>query len=469
MIRPKSSSLDSLQLLVRFVYYLVRLPLYVLYVWNSILFTKVLLFSQLKKLKKQKFDLIGQSFMVSSQFGQNGNDFYFGDFQRKMDSLGLKTLFFYVNFSQHNFYQFPLFLIKNRFENRLPEWALLNSLDPIRLSLKQLQSFFKLIPLWFRIRNRLLGDIFLNLLIHVLSHQTHKSGLLFWETQNAVRTWKPKGVITTYEGHSFEKCAWWGSKSTDPWCKTVGFQHTVLFKESLSLLEPFSSFPHCSQPDIVLSIGETPIELMKRNDIHENVKYIPFGSYRYRSEKQALSVSDLSKKTILVTPEGLSKEMVILFTFAYECAKRNPNLRFILRCHPILPFDSILERLPRGIRAQPNILVSQEKDIRKDFEKSSILLNRRSSTGLYAVLNGLRLIYLSRKGRIESDPLFKMKSWRRECQTVEDFDRIIREFEKEENSDQHTHWQEAVQFVSRYTRPVTEESYQQIVQAIGEV
>jgi hypothetical protein len=302
--------------------------------------------------------------------------------------------------------------------------------------------------------------------LDVFSPSVTQTGLFFWIGQEVVRIWKPRAGITLYEGHGWEKCLWWGIKTESPACKTVGYQHTVVFPEALALIRPFVDVRERSVPDVVLALGEPTRDLLRKAHADHNSRVIPFGTFRYQGGLSG-AIAPAARRCVLVIPEGLPFEIQTLFQFAFACARLLPSHTFVLRCHPNSPIEDVLSQLGVKLNDMPNVIASEKKDIQEDFTRASIVLYRGSSAVLYAVLAGLFPIYLHTEQKFDSDPLYTLASWRGFCTTPEQFVELLGRYENAPAAEREAEWRGASSYVSRYTVPVTEQSIRDFLAAIA--
>ena len=293
--------------------------------------------------------------------------------------------------------------------------------------------------------------------LDVLSPSVTQNGLFFWIGREAVRTWKPRALITLYEGHGWEKCMWWGAKVEDRACRTVGYQHTVVFPEAVGLIRPFVDIRERSLPDIVLAMGERTRDLIKDGHEKHQSRVISFGTFRHGGRRVS-SVAPAGRRHVLVIPEGLPGEIRALFEFAHECARLLPSHTFVLRSHPQWPISRALSELGLDVLDLPNVIASDKNDIGEDFARSSIVLYRGSSAVLYGLLAGLFPIYVHVDGKFDSDPLYALQSWRKVCSTAEQFAELVNQYEKMPAAKRDMEWQTAATYVSEYAIPVDEQS-----------
>lgn len=417
-------------------------------------------------LKRQPFDIVAKTWCFGPQHRVDNNDFYYGDLQRRLQSRGVRMLVLCGDPRGPNREICAGAHISTSGICRLPELCLVNPLAPIWMAFKQMGASLRLRVMKLCERNQLMRRIYALASRDCLSPTTAYNGLFFWISRKAVETWRPTAFMTLYEGHAWEKCALWGAKAADPSCKTVGYQHTVLFPESLSVTRPYAGAKQRLVPDVVLSLGQVTQELMRAGHERHNSRLVRFGSFR-RREPFTLRPPNPSTRTVLVTPEGMVPETTALFTFAYECARTLPFYTFILRTHPELSVAKALEHLSVDIMNQPNIKLSDAESIEEDFKKASVLLYRGSSSVLYAILNGLMPVYLHVENMLDTDPLYALECWRKTCSTSSEFSNLVERYEQTPLQHLVLDWQSAAKYVQSYAEPVEEKGIEEFLAAAG--
>ena len=101
-----------------------------------------------------------------------------------------------------------------------------------------------------------------------------------------------------------------------------------------------------------------------------------------------------------------------MFNFAIDAAIENPTIIFVLRLHPLVSQKDLLRDFPRFRKLPQNVYFSTQS-LMEDFKQSKWILYRASSTAIYAVLEGLRPIYLGKDDEMIVDSLFGLKWWKK--------------------------------------------------------
>jgi hypothetical protein len=439
---------------------------YALYLGQKIIRLRWVLRSQRRALARQSFPMLAKTWGFSAELARKPSDFYFGGLQKRLMDRNVPMLLLCGNAGSLDAISFGKAYASAVPPFRLPELCLLQGLDPLWMALRQIIASVKLTRLAFRAKDSLLRRALGLAALDSLAPQTLRDALYSRIAQTACRTWRPKAFLTLYEGHAWEKCAWRGAKIGHPGCRTVGYQHTVLFQESLAMTRP--PFDRTSRfvPDAVAGTGDIPLDLLRPSHEPQGCSIVRLGSFRYQ-EGRASEPGDPVRRWILVTPEGMLPETKALFEFAARGARTLPGAVFVIRTHPALPIEQVLPQLPQDFLRLPNVMVSQEKEISADFRRCSFLLYRGSSTVLYSILQGLRPICLRVPGMIDTDPLYDLKSWRLHCSTPEELAALIERDGRLALEDRRAQWLQASAYVTRYTRPVDDQGVDRLLQATG--
>jgi hypothetical protein len=273
--------------------------------------------------------------------------------------------------------------------------------------------------------------------------------------------------VTLYEGQPWEKPAWHGAKAASSECLIVGYQHTVVMPHALGLLSPNHDSWEMATPDVALCLGETTKAMIAPAHEPSGAKLVVFGSFRARPGRGERRAPRPGLRTVLVLPEGIRSEAKLIFDFVTRAAELLPEHRFIFRCHPALPFDRVRPLLDTSPERYTNIEVSTRDAITEDFDRSSVVLYRGSSAVLYAILHGLKPVYLQSPGHPDVDPLFQLDRWREWIGSQGQFKQLLRCYAAASDDDADRAWSPAVEYVTAYTRPVEGAAVDRFLEAVG--
>lgn len=240
--------------------------------------------------------------------------------------------------------------------------------------------------------------------------------------ENLFHELQPGRVLLTWEGRSWERMAVAAAKKSATRVMSFGYQHTVLLESSHAARHRLGK---SYDPDVLLTTGRTTQKIL--HDAFPGLSVKVFGSHRYKAPE----IADGAAKrphTCLVTPEGIESESVLLFRFAIAAARENTDIAFIFRTHPVLPYATLCEKYDDLDRMPANCTVSDERSIETDFARSGLLLYRGSSVSMYAVLNGLKPVYLAVEDEMPIDPLYFLGNWREVVSDTHSFTQAARNY-----------------------------------------
>lgn len=422
---------------------------------------------EINALRQQRFDIVAKTWCFGPERSPDGRDFYYGDMQRRLADRGVRMLFLCGDVSGTDRKVFAKAHISSSGLCRLPELCLVPPFAVIRMAFEQLAAWISLRRIATKASDPLIKRVSLYASRDCLSRQGMFGGLYYSIGKKAVKTWRPQAFITLYEGHGWEKCAWWGAKDADRSCKSVGYQHTVLFASRISLLRPHLDRREYSVPDVVLCTGDETKRMMLPGYLRQQSRLITFGSFRRDSEGGVGAAPKPGKRTVLVLPEGVASEAKLLFDAAIQAASLLLDHRFIFRCHPELPFHRIRPHLNGAPEDHPNIEISNHNSIAEDFARSSVVLSRGSSAVLYAVLRGLKPVYLHDDRHDDIDPLFELTSWRECVSSAREMEQVLRRYAAQTTDCAFEEWRSAAEYVSAYTMPVDVASIDRFLAAVA--
>jgi hypothetical protein len=433
--------------------------------WRFMLL-RILLRQEFAALTRQRFDLVAKTWCFGAQRPADGRDFYYGDLQQKLARRGIRMLLLCGDPMGVEWRAFGRGQVSTGPLCRLPELALVHPLRPVQTMLKQLLTSWRLCRLSSVTCDLLVRAISRRASLDCLSPRVTRECLLYWVGLAATRAWRPRTFLTLYEGHGWERCAWRGVKAAGVACQIAAYQHTVVFRESLTLTEPPVNGHADALPDLVLCLGQVPLDLLRNGHERYGVRMLQFGSFRSRGGVAEHPVSP-ARRTVLVTPEGIASEVEILFSFAYACAQRMPSYTFILRSHPELPIARALQFAPPGLMRQHNVMISTHQSIEDDFARASVLMYRGSSTVMYAIMKGLLPLYVHVAGTLDTDSVYALEGWRKRCTTPEELAEIVEAYERMDDQQMEAEWRQAARYVAEYISPVSDEHLDTFVSVAG--
>ena len=277
------------------------------------------------------------------------------------------------------------------------------------------------------------------------------------------RRFEPSIVITLYEGHAWERCVWHAARAANPETLCAGYQHTILRKHSHAIRRSLHPQRKGYDPNLILTLGSVTQKMLETSEQLPNVSKVIYGTHR-RFNSRIKFEEPKSTPTFLVLPEGVESESMYLFNLSLACASHLPDVRFIFRMHPVLPFDDVRPLLKGYPPETGNVEVSDNLDIKEDFARAGYILYRGSSTVMYAILAGLKPYYFERPHEMNFDPIFELTTWREQVRSAEE---LIRKFEADQKATpdlRFRQWKEALNYCDQYTQSVCESAIDQMME-----
>tara|TARA_B100000795_G_scaffold174889_1_gene132041 strand:+ start:5719 stop:7233 length:1515 start_codon:yes stop_codon:yes gene_type:complete len=366
-----------------------------------------------------KVDVLFLSHLLNKSQYDKEDDFYFSDLPQKASISGLKSLTVMVN---HNGVR-----IQEVRENKFKKIVL-----PIRLGICSeiknvalLWSEYKALKNEMRLeKNKIKKKVLYFAAIESLSHKTLFSLRLGLQIKGLVKTLGPKTLITTHEGHAWERKVFDSARMVSQNIQCIGYTHAPIFEKQHAVKR---NLDKQYNPDVILNSGFTQKNQLQQYGLLNNIKIEVLGSIRSTNnlvEDSNLKIIKNSKiiknKFCLVVPEGSKKEMSILFDFSLECSKAMPECQFIWRLHPLFDFNDKFFKNKKYWNLPNNIILS-DQNLNYDLLRSEWVLYRASSVVIQAIVAGLKPIYLHRANEIKIDSIHEIRNWKSEVVSVEEF------------------------------------------------
>jgi hypothetical protein len=399
------------------------------------------------------YDVLLLSVLVRAAHLEDETDFYFGDLQQRFAGRGLRSLLIMRNASGEPDHRLAPRALRSGASARV--------LLPQVLGLREETAFIRrAIQVRREIREGELSrggaverEVLHEARLMALSPAMIANLRVRAQIRRIAELTRPRIAITLYEGHAVERCIWDAVRSVAEDTLCVGYQHATIWPHTHVMRR---SLGHSGRydPDLLLTLGEvTRAELAESPDL-ATVPLVSYGSHR-RTGEPGDSSAARQRRAVLVTPEGYASESVQLFRLAVVCARLLPGLTFILRTHPVLPFDAIRDKVPGW--DLPNVEISAGRTLEDDLARSGACVYRGSSTVLQAILGGLRPFHFMQPGEVILDPVHRLDSWRVVVSSEEQLMKGL-QAHFDFSGDGDCGFEEARRFCSRYVLPLQEDA-----------
>lgn len=245
-----------------------------------------------------------------------------------------------------------------------------------------------------------------------------------FQIEDVVKNIKPKVIITTYEGHSWERVAYAAARRVLPNAMIVGYQHSMIFRFQHAIRRKLK--PEYN-PSLIFTSGEVSKRQLEKTSGLNGIPISILGSNHSKiiknqtNKKVRINNRSREMKAVLVIPEGIESECHVLINFSLECAKIYPEILFIWRFHPLIVFEDLIKANPKLKSLPDNILVSKNT-LDEDIGKCKWAMYRGSTAIVKSVLYGLIPIYLEIKNEMTINPLYELSKHIKKINSVSDLE-----------------------------------------------
>ena len=383
-----------------------------------------------------KLDILFVSHLLNRSDAGKDTDSYFGDIPNRMSELGFKIGIVMMNHSDLK----PQ-VAADRWRNSIIPRFIFSPILPFE---KEVSMLFKLRKESKKLKEKAsnLRDGFLKELTKNAAKQataslTQTTYRLGHQIAELIVDFNPGTIVTTFEGHAWERIAYSEARRLNYKILCVGYQHAAIFKLQHAIRRNLS--PEYN-PDAILTAGLIGKVQLTSSNAYKSMQINVLGSdrgYVDRNKQDYLASSpDISKMCCLVLPEGDLEECRKLFEFSLSCALSFPKIQFIWRLHPILTFKQIFRKHPHLSKYPKNITVSNNT-LNEDIEQSCIVLYRGSTAVIQSIKGGLIPLYLNISGEMVIDPLYDISQGKVILKTELDFKYFIENISNFVKENQH--------------------------------
>lgn len=380
---------------IKFYFYLTKT---LLDIFKQLFISQEFILKRTHKTKNENYDLVFVSHLNNIERLNTEFDEYYGNLINDL-SKNKKILLILIPKCKLNKRKIKQFLEKNRkynvyiFNNKLVSCN--EKISCILNVLKERKKFIEL---------SLKNKGFKKTLLHFIGNSFLSSGNYFdlvnaIQIKNILKSSKINNLITTYEGHAWERLFYYFAKKSSNTTMCIGYQHTLIFEKSASLKREFKN---SYNPDYVLASGKLQFQILKKN-FSNNVKVKLLGNTKYYKKNNYAKKLNIIEN-ILFLPSGEEEEAKLMTSFALDFAKNNKSKKIIIRYHPVIKdkFKNILNT--------SNFRVSNKK-IETDCKISRWAIYSNSTAIFEAISYGCIPINLINRKLINiNNPLWQIES-----------------------------------------------------------
>ena len=326
------------------------------------------------------------------------NDAYFGDLPSQLLEQGVSSSIALINHAKVS-NQVILGGWKGSRVYRFVLSPSLNFLSEMELYLTQRKSKkqLKLILEDLQIGKEFARDI----LHHHLSSSALSSLRVAKQIADIAIQTGAKFIITTYEGHAWERLVYYYARKANPNIKCFGYQHAAVFECQHAIKRPLSAE---YDPDIIFTSGLIAKDILGQEQLQES-EIVCMGSPKYLIPGAMTN----KKQVCLVVPTYFVEECLDLFRFSLAYAKQHQNQKFIWRLHPLVSFEKLKRHSSIFKEFTDNIYLSKD-GLEEDIKKCDSVLYHSSTTVVNAINAGLKPIYYQQSSdELNIDPIYTHK------------------------------------------------------------
>jgi len=358
----------------------------------------------------EQADVIFVSNLLNESQASERCDFYFGSVQEDLAKKGVSSLIVY-----HNHTGLDAQYLSLKFQSNATPRLIFSSTLSWKEELNLVRRLSKEAK-GLRMKVKENEDLFYNKILEASANQalsmTSIFALRFYcQMKNVIELARPKSIIVLYEGHAWERLAFAAARSIFPDIRCIGYQHAILFPRQHALKRKINSY---MDPDAILTAGNIARDFLNEEESLHNVEISTVGTHR-----QAGLPIDLTEKlsstnkqhSCLIIPDGNMCECLTIIKFSIDAALLLPNIKFIIRMHPLLTFRDVA-KLDNRLNQLPENIEISTFSIDDDFKRSRWAVYRGSGAAVHAVVSGLRPFYLALPNELDIDPLFNLTVWK---------------------------------------------------------
>ncbi len=387
---------------------------------STVIFPRRLIFSP--GLNIRDVDFLFFSHLTNiSQLEHSKEDFYYGHLPDFLANNGYRVLVVFLNHTSE-----ADSLLKSKLRSDIEKVILpsyFGFFNEFKIFFNQCFEYIRLTKLLKKSSSMFDSDVIKRSRSEVFSGATRLNLLIGKHTEELVKIFKPNYLVTTYEGHAWERVVYYSARIIDKNIVCMGYQHSAFFRMQHSMLRSIGKF---FDPNIILTSGELSHKLLSRKKQLKKIDFCLIGSPKNKSEKLFCSNShkNVIKKVCLVLPEGVLSECEILFRFSIECARVCGDVQFIWRLHPLMSFEGLKKKFNFLSDLPINIKVSTSS-LEDDLSKSKWALYRGSTAIFDAIQYNIGAIYLDLPNEMSINPLWAFTKVNKKVSDVSEIRKIF--------------------------------------------
>lgn len=362
-------------------------------------------------------DYLFVSHLIEGSHLNRESDFYFGNIISSLETENLKTVSLLFNHTK---------ISNNELRKRY-------SSSYRRVFLSNFLSFREEIALFFQLMrelkvlktrsgkfktNSLQAKLIKESSRQCMSNSSFDNLRRYYQFKELIAKYNPKNIITTFEGHAWERMLFRAAKEHSVSVQCMGYQHTSLFGLQHSVLRKLNAVYN---PDVILTTGLASKKRFENSNIGVDKPIVILGSSRGKDLVLSGETANGGENSCFVIPEGFDSECIILFRFSIHCSRLAPEINFIFKLHPIMSRESFVRKYPEFRKLPGNVRWASD-NLQSDFSECRWALYRGTTMIVQACYAGLIPLYFqSRPDEMSIDLLDEVSEYKMTLTNADDF------------------------------------------------
>ena len=288
--------------------------------------------------------------------------------------------------------------------------------------------------------------------------------------RNIARRYHLAGCAITFEGNPWERMFVAGLREAGSEVRVVGCQHAAMPPACAGQFPGPHEVETGLVPDVVFATGAETADMIREYGAlpPERVRTACALRYGYLASMQTRErrACEGAGFRVLVALEGVP-EAVDLVAYALDQAAANPEVRFLLRPHPLNDIPSYTKLLGVSLAACPNVEISSGTSVSEDIEASDALLYWGTTVCLEALMMGMPVIHFDRGDPLSYDPLFRFSEFKWTVRKDESVGPVVRALRTMEDGEYSERARAGRAYVLSYFHPVNDEALDEFMNAAG--
>ncbi|EJC82685.1 hypothetical protein Rleg4DRAFT_4410 [Rhizobium leguminosarum bv. trifolii WSM2297] len=295
--------------------------------------------------------------------------------------------------------------------------------------------------------------------LDALSPTARDAMRIAYQIGELVKRLNPKIVMTTLEGHSWERLAFHAAHEADPATVCIGYAHAPLFPMHHALT---AQLGNGYDPDVIMVPGDVSLSVLKNNPTMLGKDIRVLGSVRSFAKGEEFPKMPTSRVCLLL-PEGLNDEVAALIRLSLEAGAKCPDVRFRIRLHPAMSKDLFFRQRPEFANLPPTFEWSKERSLNADLAEANWALYRGSTAIISAPLLRTKPLHYRVPGELaDIDPLFALEGYRESVDCPEQLIRIL----STEHVGSEAELSAAIDFCTKFYVPLREQVFVDLMRGL---